>query len=321
MSPDVTTRPPRGAATPSRTTRPGRLPVEDVAVGRRRRGADPVAADAAPAASTVPTDEVTSSSRRSADGRVVVDPRLRARRVEVRRDAGRRRLHRLMVAGGAVALVLVAAAVVQSPLLAVRHLRVTPSAHLDAAAIERAAGIRAGSPMISVDQGAARRRLESVPWVATAKITRSWPGTVTVTVTERVAVAQMHRGSVWYLLDATGRVLQRGTEAADLVVLEGLPDTEPGATVAGVSAPLELASRLPAALHPKVAAVRQGPGEASLSLALVGGGEIRFGSTDQLDQKIVAAVTMLDHVEASCLGTIDVQVPNAPTLTPASGCA
>lgn len=322
MSPDVTTRPPLGDASVTRTTRPGRLPVEDVPVGRRRRGWTRAAdASSGELEQSLPVDVAESPPRRSSDGRVVVDPRLRARRVEVRRDEGRRRLHRLMLVGGAVALVLLAAGVVRSPLLAVRHIRTTPSAHLDAATIERAAGIRSGSPMISLDQGAAVTRLEAQPWVATAKITRSWPGTVAITVTERVPVAQLHSGSAWYLLDATGRVLQRSAEAADLVVLEGLPDTEPGATVAGVAGPLELASRLPPTLHPKVAAVRQAVGEGHLDLALVGGGDIRFGSTDQLDQKIVAAVTMLDHVKASCLGTIDVQVPNAPTLTPASGCA
>src|SRR4029450_1787833 len=39
--------------------------------------------------------------------------------------------------------------------------------------------------------------------------------------------------------------------------------------------------------------------------SLVAGGDIRFGSTDELDDKIVAVETVLADVDMSCLGGLD----------------
>lgn len=308
---------------PPRTERPGRRPlvteVEPSDSGEPRSAGTAADRPARRGAKHAPV--LDGPTRRSADGRVVVDPRLRARRVEVRRDAGRRRFRRVALVGSVVLLSLAAYGVVRSPLLAVREIRVTPTAHVDEAEILRASGIDDGTPMIDVNQGAVAARLEAVPWVANAKVTRSWPGTVTISVTERSAAAQLHVGDHWYLLDESGRVLGLNTDALDLPVIEGLDPADPGAVIAGAAPALRLASNLPPRLVSRVKAVRHGKADAALDLVLVGGGVIRFGSTDQLDRKIVAAVTMLDNVEAKCLGTVDVQVPNAPTLTPTPACA
>jgi hypothetical protein len=52
-----------------------------------------------------------------------------------------------------------------------------------------------------------------------------------------------------------------------------------------------------------------------LDAALVEGGAIRFGSTEDLGQKVTAAKTVLNEVDLTCLALVDVRVPGSPALT------
>ena len=77
---------------------------------------------------------LTALGRRARGGR----PRLRARRVEVRIDEGRRRLRRIAWAAAVAATLVLLAGLTQSPLLAVRHVRVAATAHTSAAELQAA---------------------------------------------------------------------------------------------------------------------------------------------------------------------------------------
>jgi cell division protein FtsQ len=95
--------------------------------------------------------------------------------------------------------------------------------------------------MLSLDGDEACRRIERLPWIKTAAITRVYPNKLAVTVTERKAAAVWRRGPTTYLLDATGRVLSAvRDEPKDLPRFSG----EGAATEA--SALLGLLSRYPA---------------------------------------------------------------------------
>ncbi len=61
--------------------------------------------------------------------------------------------------------------------------------------------------LLGLDSVAARRRIERLPWIATASITRIFPGSLEVRVTERKPAALWRRGEREYLIDGTGRVL------------------------------------------------------------------------------------------------------------------
>lgn len=118
------------------------------------------------------------------------------------------------------------------------------------------------------DDAAARRRIETLPWVATAELQRVWPGQLSVEITERKPAAVWANGSRLLLLDATGRQLS----AADAHAAAGLPRVE------GAGAPSELTILMTAlARHPEIssrveASVREG--ERRWTLRLRGGGEI-----------------------------------------------
>ena len=57
------------------------------------------------------------------------------------------------------------------------------------------------------DAEAALKRIERLPWIETAQITRVFPGSLTVQVRERRPTAIWDRGDKSYLIDSTGRVL------------------------------------------------------------------------------------------------------------------
>jgi hypothetical protein len=75
-----------------------------------------------------------------------------------------------------------------------------------------------------------------------------------------------------------------------------------------------VAAALPDALRVRLADVAPGPD--GIILRLVDGPQVVLGSTDQLREKLVAALTVLNRLEAGTGGSLDVRVPDRPTLTP-----
>lgn len=249
-----------------------------------------------------------------------IDPRLRARRIAVRRDAGRRRLRRVLAIAGTVGLVAAGWGTSRSPVLDVDHLRVAGARHTATAAIRAAVGVPAGTPLMDVDLAAAEARVERLPWVAKATVGRQWPGTLSIRVTERAAAARAPgAGGRWVLIDASGRVLALAKEppaagARPLVRIEGIaPAGVPGSSVAPAAQPaLEVAQALRGPVARAVASITVfGP---DVGLVLVDGGVVRLGSIDDLGAKLLAVRTVLEQVDTAGLAMLDVRVPGAPVI-------
>lgn len=82
-----------------------------------------------------------------------------------------------------------------------------------------ALGLEVGDPILAVDLGAARTRVESLPWVAVARLSRGLPDRITVSVTERTPLAFWQVGGRLRLIDPDGVLI--GT--AELAQFPGLP--------------------------------------------------------------------------------------------------
>jgi cell division protein FtsQ len=258
---------------------------------------------------------------------VAVDPRMRSRRISVRRGAGRRRLRRAMVVFGVLALGVAAVAATRSPLLDVDQVTVAGTGHTSKEAVLRAAGIDHGDALVGVDLGAVAHRVEQLPWVDRAKVTRDWPSTVRIQVTERSVAAIVQVGDDRAaLVDARGRVLSIEPWAPDAaaaggdapLVLTGIRGRmHEGERLSGDARDaLEVATALRERLPGVVASV-----STNLDADLVEGGSIRFGSTEELEAKVTAAKTVLSDVDVSCLETLDVRVPGSPALTRDQRCS
>jgi cell division protein FtsQ len=280
---------------------------------------------------------------------VAVDPRMRARRIGVRRDAGQRRLRRITLVLLLVALLVGAAAASRSPLLDVDRVTVEGGEHTTADEVRREAAVQLGEPLVSVDVDAVRERVERLPWVDHATVSRRWPSAVNVQVTEREAVALVPvTGSHAALVDAEGRVLSiersvppatdgpdaptgaggEGGQDAAVVPPPGLP--EGLALLTGVGGPIVEGGVLEGdareALEVALALSDRLPGVATsvsvdLEAELAAGGVVRFGGADEVDAKVTAVETVLDQVDLACLAVLDVTVPGSPALTRHQGCS
>jgi cell division protein FtsQ len=168
----------------------------------------------------------------------------------------------------------------------------------------------------------AARALTALPWVASAKVRRSWPGTIAVEVVERTAVAAIAAdGGGWVLVDRTGRQLAVEPEPAlDLVRVAGLEiEPEPAEPVdAALNGALDLVAVVPASLRPRIASLWPKPDgtiEASITMPAGPPASARFGAPDQLERKLVALAAVLERADLGGVRVIDLRVPDAPALT------
>jgi len=249
------------------------------------------------------------------DAATDVDPRIEQRRRDVQAQQTRRRLRVLRAVVIAVVAGLLADAVLHSPLLDVRRPRVSGEVQTDPADILRAGGFTGHPLMIGLSLTRSARAIERLPWIATARVRRSWPDTVIVTVTERVPVAVV----VTDLVDASGRVLSPAPAFAPLLPVRidtgatAPPVPPPGATIPGVYRPgVDVAASMPAALRARVAAVLVRP-DGTVRLALTAGTSALLGDGSNLAAKFEALLTILERVQVG-RAPIDVSVPSAPVL-------
>ncbi len=243
-----------------------------------------------------------------------MDPRLRARRIEVARDRGRRRLRRMVALGILTVLTLAAIGISRSPLLDVDTVRVEGAARSGSGTVRSAAGIWRGRPMTSVDLGAAEARLEALPWVADATVARRWPGTVAITVRERTPAAVMGEGAGSVLVDREGRILGPASGREQLPVAGDDPTEGPGDLLPAASRPLVgVLADLPPELRAEVALGEAVDG--GFALELHDGVRVLLGDGTRLRAKASRTMLLLAEADRSTIATVDVGVPDAPALT------
>jgi len=256
-----------------------------------------------------PTGETISIEDAAAATRI--EPRLRDRRIAVRKAAGRKRVKWALVATVVVAVVVGGLAVLGSSLFAVEQVEVEGAVYTDERALAAIVEELRGTPVLRVDTDAAERELEAIPWVEDARVTTDFPRRVKIEIRERSPIVAYQAGDDRYrVIDREGRVLD---------VLDGRPveylqltsDRTP-ALAAGQFAPpgFAAAASLVGAMTPEMAAraesVAVAPDGGDLRLALRGGTEVRFGAAEDLIAKLVRLQTVLDDHADEPISVIDV---------------
>ena len=114
---------------------------------------------------------------------VTTDPRLRARKVAVAREAGHRRL--VLLSGGlsVVALAVSALVLLHSSVLSARVVHLRGAVHETRAEILAVTGLGAHPPLADIPTAADAAALERLPWVRSARVVDDWPTAVTATLT------------------------------------------------------------------------------------------------------------------------------------------
>jgi len=242
---------------------------------------------------------------------VPIDPRIRERRIEVIREAGRRRLRITLVVASAIIVVGVAFLAVHSPLLDLDHVRVTGAQRESASDVQTAARLHLGAPLLFVDTGAVARRVEQLPWVQRAVVHREFPGTLTIASTDYVPTSYVRRpdGSV-VLIASSGRAvaLSRNTPGV-AVEIRGVRVAPSVGSLLSPPAAADVIRQLPGRLRGLVGAIDVGD---TFALELRSGGQVRLGTLEHLRAKGIAALGVLDHLAGQGFEYIDVSAPLAP---------
>lgn len=247
---------------------------------------------------------------------VTADPRLRARKLAVAREAGHRRLLLLSAGLSAVAVVVSALVLLHSSLLSARVVHLRGAVHETRAQVLAVTGLGAHPPLADIPTAADAAALERLPWVRSAQVVDDWPTGVTVTLTEREPVAYVALpGRRAALVDPTGRVLSAVAGVpTGLVALAHVGTVgAPGTRLTAARAALRVATRLPSSLASRVAALQEG--SSGVELRLASGPTVELGGLRSLGAKMTALATILAKVPLHGIVTIDLRIPSQPLLT------
>jgi cell division protein FtsQ len=185
----------------------------------------------------------------------------------------------------------------------------SPAVPVDA--VLAAAAVTRGAPLAAVDTGAVAGRVAQVPGVESVRVSRAWLHTVTIEVTERVAVATVPTLQGPALVDRLG-VVYPGPASPGLPRFTFRPaGPDDPATRAAVS----VLTALPEALRSQVLTVDATdtapdvPGQ--VILGLTENRQVRWGSPDRSGDKAAVLVPLLTQ-----RGQVyDVTSPDMPTIT------
>lgn len=246
-----------------------------------------------------------------------VDPRIQARRKEVREHGARRGLRKMI--GLTLLLALVGGAVwlYQSEYLDVDTIVIAGAVESDPEAVLEAEGLTPGKPMLlsRVRSGRAERAIKDDPWVRDAVVRVELPDTIAVEVIEYLPGAWAKSPDGWLLISPEGVVLLKtptpGTALPHVDV--GVGVVQPGSVLdsAALLGALEFASHLPAVYRPGVA-VDSRDGEL---WAEVDGHVVRLGEPRSMVDKALAMKALLDHgIEEGA--EVNLVAPTRPAIVP-----
>jgi cell division protein FtsQ len=233
----------------------------------------------------------------------------------VRRAPGVYRRRRLAAALIAVFLAVCVAFLVRvllydTHLFNVQDVQVEGVTAVPTADVLAAAAVPDGAPLASIDTADVAARVAALPSVATVVVARSWPHTVTVTVTDRVPVATAATPTGVQLVDAGG-VVYPGTAPPGLPKLTfGAVGPDDPSTRSALAA----LATLPPAIRSQVLTVdatvagANVPGQ--VTFGLTNGRQVVWGTDDRAADKAAVLVPLLTqpgHV-------FDVTSPDLPTI-------
>ena len=222
-----------------------------------------------------------------------------------RRPGGRRRLVGTVAAVVLVLLVATAVWLVYfSSVLATRSVVVSGNRALSAEQVTTAAAVPLGRPLARQALDDIARRATALPQVSAATVTREWPGTVRVTVTERQALLGITQPGGFLVADKAGVVFAAETTLpVGVVQVSADPANRPLLVELG-----SVVGALPQDVRDQVTSIEAVTPD-SIRLRTVSGVTVEWGDSSQSELKAQVATALL----ASGVKTsIDVSAPHAP---------
>lgn len=217
-------------------------------------------------------------------------------------------VRRSVALSSVIGLVVIVVAALWTPLLGVRSVDVTGEHLLTADQVRVAAQVESGTPMLRLDTDAIRARVHQLARVATVDVSREWPSTVRIDITERDPVGVMVERDGAHLVDDTG--LDYATLAVAPTGLPRIQVTSPTPDDPRIRAIVRVLAALPAQLRGLVGTVSaKTPG--SVTLGLTHGRTIRWGNADDSARKAAVLAALMTRPGR----VYDVSSPDLPTIS------
>jgi cell division protein FtsQ len=247
---------------------------------------------------------MTSSIRRARRPLPPPDEEPEEQRLPTRSNYLRRRLIALAVLTGIVGIAYL---VWFTSLFGANSIEVTGVRTISADSVRAAAAIEPGTPLVRLDTDQVRDRVAKLPKVFAVEVSRSFPGTVEIAVTERTPVAVLPAADGGHLVDGTGldydTVKQPPAGLPKLTVATARQDDP--ATHAAVSVLLAIPKQLRAQV---VEVTAKTPGD--VQLALADGRLVKWGSAENSARKAAVLAPLLTRPGK----VYDVATPDFPTV-------
>ena len=237
------------------------------------------------------------------------DRRASARREErERRLVRQRRMQRLKVTGLAVLVAAVLFGVYSiytSQLFAVEEIQIVGTERLTRERVLEIAEVPTDITLLRFPAQEISARLEEDPWIASATVTRDFPSSMRLRITERTPAAYVDLGaeSVW-LVDSSGIIIaeQSAAETETLVVIRDVQPIEPEPGVRTGSEPLLNALEVWAGLSPELQSMTRFLSASSVdktALVTVDEIEVLVGSSEDIETKdVIAREILAEHGDA-----------------------
>lgn len=235
-----------------------------------------------PSSGKRPGPSFRAGRQRPIKGQIVLDEKT-ARRLR------RLRWHRIGIGIGVLAVIAGMFGIYQSPLLRVQNVEVVGVTTVNADEVTSLAALE-GDSMFRPDAGAAEERIRYLPMVESVKLTRHWPQTIRIDITERVAWGYWQVGEDHYAIDTQGIVLPTVLPEEGAPTINDL--SNPVRLVPGDHVDLDavrltqsLVQRVPQALSHNVTSVDYSP-DRGLALTTDAGYRVVVGDSQNTDYKL-----------------------------------
>jgi cell division protein FtsQ len=193
-----------------------------------------------------------------------------------------------------------------TPIMSVRHTVVIGLEAVPEEEVLAAAAVVPGTPLLQVDTDAVAERVATIRRVASARVQREYPSSLRITIVERVPVVVKEYPDGPHLFDRDGVDFATAPPPPNLPILE---TATPGPNDPATEAALQVMLALPPEVAGQVGRIAA-PSVASITLTLLDGRVVVWGTTDRTDEKALKLAALLTQPGR----TYDVSSPDLPTV-------
>ncbi|MFB1297220.1 cell division protein FtsQ/DivIB [Mycobacterium sp. pW049] len=193
-----------------------------------------------------------------------------------------------------------------TPIMSARSIVVTGVGAVTQEEVVAAAAVAPGTPLLQVNTDAVAERVAGIRRIASARVQRQYPSTLRITVVERVPVVVRDYPDGVHLFDKDGVDFATGPPPPGIPYLE---TDNPGPNDPATEAALQVMTSLRPDVASQVGRV-SAPSMASITLTLIDGRTVVWGTTDRTEEKALKLGALLTQP-----GQIyDVSSPDLPTV-------